>query len=160
MCAIKTCLPQQIADTRSFTCLESVYHTIYWSYLYRFMNWVKKHWKLFSFCYRSMLTCTCKYTNRRAGIVCWQSWPPIQVVRWNDRVDSVTLSSHPISLPSFNLPGRIAHWWQPLSAMARRTMPLPVTRQWHFLKQDKVITKLAPDNRFSIDFQLWVWFAS
>lgn len=88
--------------------------------------------------------------------------PKIQVVSWNDKcVDSVKLNRHAISLLSFNLTGeKRPHWWQLLSAVAGRAAPLPVTRQWHFVKQDKVIRALAPDSHILfLNIFLSMWFA-
>lgn len=78
-----------------------------------------------------MLTYTCKYANRRAITVCWQSWPPIQMVSWNDSGQCHAQKSPNLSTRR----GGSSTDGSFLSATARRTVSLPVAMQWYFARQ-------------------------
>lgn len=104
-----------------------------------------------------------KYNDRRAGTVCWQSWPPQS--RWSAEMTSVWTVSSLTATPSLFFPltwrGKIVPTDGSFYLQRPgRAAPLPVTRQWHFVKQDKVVRALAPDNHalFLIIF-LSMWFA-
>lgn len=87
---------------------------------------------------KNTVASTCKNNNRRvADKVGLQS-------RWSAEMTTVWTVSR--SAGEEDRP----HWWQLLSAAARRAVPPSVTRQCHFVKQDKVILAPAPDNRPSI----------
>lgn len=151
-----TCLPEKIIATGSSTCPPSVCFFLLCGQPPP--THTHTHTHLCSVWSRPDLT---HITKKRTSPLCWQSWPLIfgGQLKWHSGQSRSAAAAAAATPPSL-LP--LTCWWaSPTDGSfylqwPEEAEPPPVMRNWHFVKQDKVLLPLTTDN-YS---QLWLWFAS